>query len=331
MGKIFTSLVSVALSGILGIPIYALPESCPSDLRNNNQSFTLEKGWCRGSSGKRGHRGHRGSRGPQGHHGKRGHRGRQGLIGHSGPTGPQGNPGQQGPLGPTGEAGETGVTSTVPGTTRFSDITNPLIWEDFISGSTSGSLLGSLGWDYSGEATIISGEVHHPGIVRIHKAYFGWLHLNDTLTGVTTFAKPIDLEMVVRSPDGSGTNNSETRPCIGLFNINNLNGVYLTISDAGTWMFKAYSASHPSESITEDTGISVNAEDWVKIKIHTSTLSGQMYFNFYLETSSSTYSSNASVPFVLDAMNYGVFISNDTSPSTIDVDYASIGWEGLER
>jgi hypothetical protein len=209
-------------------------------------------------------------------------------------------------------------------------VTNPYIWDDFVSGSLNSGSIGSLGW-FTNIGRLRPGEIHHPGIFNLEAYDEGsilQLSQNSAL-GVLTYTNAVEIEMVVRI---NGTLSNEDTFGIGLLDFSDLvngYGVYCLKSDTGTWAFMLkYPSTHGEAAI--DVPVDNN---WVKLKFQFTLIEDRISLDASITKQGVESSFGSFVPLqtFLPGSNLGVYIPPSSGTFSIDVDYVSIRWPNLQR
>jgi hypothetical protein len=242
-------------------------------------------------------------------------------MGATGSTGPLGEQGAQGAPGGTGPAG----------TTLLADVTNPYIWDDFVSGSleTQGAI-GSLGWTTNG-GRLRPGEIHHPGIFNLESFVdASTLQLSqNSAFGVLTYTNAVEIEMVVRI---NGTLSDGDNFRIGLMDFSDLAngyGVYFQKDGTGKW---EYTIKYPSTILSHGQDVLVD-DNWVKLKFQFTLVGSDISLEAALtkqgvETGYGLFTLEQTF---LAGSNLGVYALSPSGTFTIDIDYVSIRWPNLQR
>ena len=317
-----------------------------SPLSSEMQEVFFPKGPFIASRGSRGDRGHRG------HRGKKGGRGRKGLVGDRGYRGPLGCYGHRGAIGATGAQGPQGDSATVAGPTGPTgpiglgqrgaigptgpssvslDPARPFVWDEFISGSTTTTTIGALGWTL--QSGILSlpplrhGLKNHPGVLPLPIGTL--LGLSPSLIGSIYLPDPIDVRMVVRVTTDIETSFGFFSPgtCEKLVFVAAPSSNRDCVQDCimNTWHIRAIrSGSLPFDY---DTEIPVT-HDWVSLRICRAIPCGNAFFYINGElicTVSASSIPDGPVDFRIGSEGYCPDIPG------VDVDYVSFRWLQLNR
>jgi hypothetical protein len=205
-----------------------------------------------------------------------------------------------------------------------------VVVDDFLTGSTTTGIIGSLGWAFTGgTVTLIAGEAGHPGLIRratgtTINTYASLYLRNSVTTGPFLPVETFDMTWIVRL----NTNDADTTVRVGMGN--NIaassapnHGIYFEKVTAETSWYGVCRANSGEQRTAAIASTSANMVTLRARRIDASTIGFRI-------NGGTEVTQTASIP--TTSMDPGVQITNATAADkTIDVDFFSLAITGLSR